>query len=296
MNNTLGKFIWLLGLSWLLLVSGCSDRTDQGNTAEKPSAAGRYLTIKGSDTMVHLVSSWAEQFMADFPDVDLSVTGGGSGTGIAALLNGTTDICAASRKIKEKEMQIAAAKGINPVEFSVALDGIAVVVNPTNPVEELTIEELGKIFTGMINNWQQVGGPDKPIILLSRESSSGTFVFFQERVLAKKDYSDKALFMPGTSAIINNTITDKWSIGYVGLGYTRDAKDKVKIINVAERLGSPAITPSEKSVKDGSYPIARPLFLYVNDKHAKTTQDFIDFALGEAGQETVRQAGYVKIK
>lgn len=289
------KLIWLIGLFGLLLAGGCSDRAEQAGNSESPATA-RYLTIKGSDTMVHLVSSWAEQFMVDFPKVDLSVTGGGSGTGIAALLNGTTDICAASRKIKEKELQIAADRGIRPVEYSVALDGIAVVVNPANPVTDLTIEELGKIFTGRINNWQQVGGPDQPIMVLSRESSSGTFVFFQERVLAKQDYSDRALFMPGTSAIINTIATDKWSIGYAGLGYTVDARDKVKIINVAAGVGNPPVTPSEGSVKDGSYPIARALFLYVAAEKPGSQKDFIDFALSDAGQEIVRATGYVTIK
>lgn len=289
------KLLSLIVISGLILLGGCSKGSDQAGEKKKTAAETRYLSIKGSDTMVHLISSWAEQFMAEHPDADLSVTGGGSGTGIAALLNGTTDICAASRKIMQKEMDLAARKGIVPVEYQVALDGIAVVVNPANPVNTLTLEELRKIFTGAVSNWQQVGGPDKPILVMSRESSSGTFVFFQEMVLDKKDYTDKALFMPGTSAIINNVVSDQWSIGYVGLGYTKDAKEKVKVIKVAAKAGSPAIAPSESSVKDGSYPIARYLLLYTAGADSGIKKDFVDFALSSGGQKTVRETGYVSI-
>ncbi|MEN8134674.1 MAG: PstS family phosphate ABC transporter substrate-binding protein [Thermodesulfobacteriota bacterium] len=294
--NYFKKFLFVISLLGFAFSTGCSDGGDQTSEGKKTSAEARYLTIKGSDTMVHLVSSWAEQFMTDHPDADLSVTGGGSGTGIAALLNGTTDICAASRKIKKKEMDLAASKGISPVEYEVALDGIAVVVNPANPINELTLEELRKIFTGAVSNWAQLGGPDKQILVMSRESSSGTFVFFQKLVLEKRDYTDKALFMPGTSAIINNIVNDQWSIGYVGLGYTKDAKDKIKVVNVAAKKGSPAIIPSEISVKDGSYPIARPLFLYTAGPASGIKKDFIDFALNNSGQKIVRETGYVAIR
>lgn len=292
----LKNLFWLIGFAGLLLGSGCSNDAEQAKTNGKTVSEARYLSIKGSDTMVHLVSSWAEKFMAEHPEADLSVTGGGTGTGIAALLNGTTDVCAASRRIKPQEMALAAKQGFTPVEYSVALDGIAVVVNPANPVSELTLEELRKIFTGAVSNWQQVGGPDQPILVMSRESSSGTFVFFQEMVLDKRDYTDKALFMQGTSAIINNIANDKWSIGYVGLGYTMGAKDKVKVVDVAAKAGSTAVSPSDTTVKDGSYPIARPLFLYTAGAAAGATRDFIDFALGSNGQEIVRATGYVTVK
>lgn len=292
----LKNLFWLIGFAGLLLGSGCSNDAEQAKTNGKTVSEARYLSIKGSDTMVHLVSSWAEKFMAEHPEADLSVTGGGTGTGIAALLNGTTDVCAASRRIKPQEIALAAKQGFTPVEYAVALDGIAVVVNPANPVSELTLEELRKIFTGAVSNWQQVGGPDQPILVMSRESSSGTFVFFQEMVLDKRDYTEKALFMPGTSAIINNIANDKWSIGYVGLGYIMGAKDKVKVVDVAAKAGSTAVSPSDTTVKDGSYPIARPLFLYTAGAAAGATRDFIDFALGSNGQEIVRATGYVTVK
>lgn len=258
-------------------------------------AAARYVTIKGSDTMVHLVSSWAEEFMNQHEDIEVSVTGGGSGTGIAAMINGTTDICAASRKIKPKEMKLAEQKGIEPMEHVVARDGIAVVVHPENPVSELTIEQLGKIFTGAYTNWNEVGGPDQRIIVLSRESSSGTYVFFQEHVLKKKDYTTKARLMPATSAIIQSVSSDKWSIGYVGLGYAAEAGDKVKTLAVKEDNSSPAVIPSEETVKSGAYSIARPLHLYTKGEPEGTIKEFLDFCLSDAGQKIVRETGYVAV-
>jgi len=254
-----------------------------------------YITVKGSDTMVHLVSSWAEMFMKGNKGIDVSVTGGGSGTGIAALINGTTDICAASRKMKEKEIKLAEKRKITPVEHIVARDGIAVIINPVNPVKELTLDQLMKIFTGAYTNWNQVGGPDEKIIILSRESSSGTYVFFQEHVLQKNDYSQKARLMPATSAIIQSNSEDKWSIGYVGLGYALEAKDKVKMIAVKTDAESPAIMPSEETVKSGDYSISRPLQLYTIGEPTGKIKQFIDFCLGKEGQKIVRETGYVSL-
>jgi len=258
-----------------------------------PAAAGDYLTLKGSDTMVHLGSSWAESFMKQNPDIDMSVTGGGSGTGIAALLNGNADICMASRSIKAKEIKLAQKKGINPNEIVVARDGIAVVVNPENPADKLTIEQIGKIYTGQITNWNQVGGPDKDIIILSRESSSGTYVFFQEHVLKKQDYTPGARLMPATSAIIQSVETDKWSIGYVGLGYAVEAGDKVKTLAVSD--GGDYIQPSEVTVKSGEYSISRPLHLYTDGEPTGNVKKFIDFCLSSEGQKIVRETGYIAV-
>jgi phosphate transport system substrate-binding protein len=246
--------------------------------------------------MVHLCSNWAETFMKGRPEVEVSVTGGGSGTGIAALINGTTDICAASRKMKEKERKLAAERGKEPTEFVVARDGIAVVVHPENPVEELTLEQLKKIFTGAYERWSQVGGPDQGIIVLSRESSSGTYVFFQEHVLKKEDYTERARLMPATSAIIQTASADKWAIGYVGLGYALEAKGKVRVLRVKVDKDKAAVTPSEETVKSGAYPIARPLYLYTLGAPAGVVKDFVDFALGADGQKIVVDTGYVAVK
>ena len=274
----------------LTLITGCSKNKDSTGSEQ------RFITIKGSDTMVYLVSSWAETFMKQNPDMEVSVTGGGSGTGIAALLNGTTDICAASRKIKNKELQLALQKNIHPHEIAVAKDGIAVVVHPDNPVKELTLEQLSKIFTDKSFRWNDVGGPDEEILVLSRESSSVTYLFFQEMVLKKQDYMQDAKLMPATSAIIQSVSTDKLAIGYVGLGYALAAKDKVKIIAVKADDNSPAVMPSDQTVKTGQYPIARPLFLYLNGEPQGTVKTFMDFCLSATGQKVVTDTGYVAVR
>ena len=246
--------------------------------------------------MVHLAGNWAETFMKQNPDIKVSATDGGTGTGIAALLDGTTDICAASRKIKNKELQLALEKNIHPYEIVVAKDGVAVVVHHDNPVNELTLEQLSEIFTDKIVQWSEVGGADEPIVVLSRESSSGTYVYFQEMVLKKQDYMQDAKLLPVTSAIIQSVSTNKLAIGYVGLGYALDAKDKVKIIAVKEDDNSPAVIPSDQTVKSGQYPIARPLFLYLNGEPKGTVKKFVDFCLSTEGQAVVTDTGYVTIR
>lgn len=267
------------------------DEDQQQNKSEK-----RLVTVKGSDTMVHLAGSWAEAFMNAHPGNEVAVTGGGSGTGIAALLNGTTDICAASRNMKQKEKDLAAQRGIQPVEFVVARDGIAVVVNPDNPIKTLTLEQIRKIYTGAYSNWNQLSGPDEPIIVLSRDSSSGTYVFFQEHVLQKQDYRQDARLMPATSAIIQAVSSDKWSIGYAGLGYALEAAGKVKLLGVKSDDQSLAVVPSVKTVESGQYSIARPLHLYTAGEPKRSVKDFIDFCLGPEGQKIVSQTGYVPIR
>jgi phosphate transport system substrate-binding protein len=254
------------------------------------------ITIKGSDTMVHLVSNWAEAFMNQKPNVEVAVTGGGSGTGIAALINGTTEICASSRDMKEKEKQQAREKGVEVREVVVARDGIAVVVNPKNPVKELDMQQIAQIYTGTYTRWNQIGGSDDGILVFSRESSSGTYVFFQEHVLKNKDYTQKAKLMPATSAIIESVSTDEDAIGYVGLGYALAAGSKVKIIGVKADANSPAVMPSDETVTSGQYSISRPLYLYVNAKPTADVKAFVDFCLSDAGQAIVREAGYVAIK
>jgi phosphate transport system substrate-binding protein len=270
----------------LLLVCGAA------TAAEKKT----YLVIKGSDTMVHLVTNWAEAFMNQNPNAEVAVTGGGSGTGIAALINGTTDICAASREMKDKEKELAKEKGAEAKEVIVARDGIAVVVNPKNPIKELNMQQLAQIFTGVTTQWNQLGGFDEEILVFSRESSSGTYVFFQEHVLKNKDYTPKAKLMPATSAIIESVSSDKGAIGYVGLGYALAAGDKVKILAVKADSNSPAVIPSDQTVINGSYPVARPLYLYVSNKASQNATAFVDFCMSDAGQTIVRESGYVAIK
>ncbi|UCC79472.1 MAG: PstS family phosphate ABC transporter substrate-binding protein [Candidatus Zixiibacteriota bacterium] len=273
-------------VSFCVMMVGCSK-------SEKKSETAGQLQIKGSDTMVHLGSSWAEAFMNMHKDIEVSITGGGSGTGIAALLNGTTDICMASREIKDKEMKMAAEKNISPREFVVARDGIAVVVNPENPLKEATVEEIGKIYTGQYTSWKQLGGPDQDIIILSRESSSGTYVFFQEHVLDRKDYTPKARLMPATASIIQTVKDDRWAIGYVGLGYALKAGEEIKILAIDD--GSGPVLPNMETVKSGEYSISRPLYLYTNGNPAGSAKEFIDFCMSDQGQNIVEQTGYIKV-
>lgn len=230
-----------------------------------------------------------------YPGTELSVTGGGSGTGIAALINKTTDVCAASREIKKRELDEAEKNNVRPIGIPVARDAIVVVVHPDNPIDALTMDQLGSIFTGEYKSWSQVGGPDRPILVLSRESSSGTFQFFQEEVLNKKDYSYRARLMPGTSAVIQSVSADEWSVGYVGLGYALEVEDEVKMIRVKADTDSPSITPSEETVKNGEYPISRPLLLYINGPAQMLVKDFITFCLSKKGQQIVIETGYVQV-
>lgn len=283
----------LAGVALLAGMAGCG-RAGSGDSAR--SQATTSVVVKGSDTMVHLVTAWSEAYAEAAPEVEVSVTGGGSGTGIAALLNGTTDLCAASREMSPAEREQAAGQGLHLKEIEVARDGIAVIANPSNPVGTLTVEQLGKIFTGAYTNWKDVGGDDGEIIVLSRESSSGTFVFFQEHVLKKQDYTPRARLMPATSAIVQSVGADALAIGYVGLGYAVEAGAQVKMIAVKADADAPAVTPSEVAVRDGSYSISRPLFFYASEPLNQAAAGFVDFCLDEAGQKIVREAGYVPVQ
>lgn len=284
---------WLAVLLLLLQVSCDSGEKD---STKSESGTQKSISIKGSDTMVHLTSTWAEQYMSQYPDAQISVTGGGSGTGIAALLNGTTDICASSREIQDKEKELAAQKKIDLVEYAVARDGLAIIVNPANPVTELSMEQLRKIFIGEYVNWKDMGGPDLPIIVLSRESSSGTFVFFQEFVLNKADYTPRARLLAGTSALVQSVASDKGAIAYVGLAFALEAKATVKMVGVKSADDAPAVLPSDETVRTGHYPVARPLYLYTNGTSSPEAKSFVDFCLSEAGQKIVTETGYISAK
>jgi phosphate transport system substrate-binding protein len=251
------------------------------------------IQVKGSDTMVNLMSNMAEAYMQAHPDVSIAVTGGGSGTGIAALINGTTDICSASRMMKKEEIDQAQSRNVTPVEMKIALDGISLMINKKNPVSELTLDQLKNIYTGVYTRWSDVGGPDRPIVLLSRESNSGTYVFFQEHVLQKKDYSPKAHLMPSTAAVTQSVSQDQWSIGYGGVAYAEHGD--VKTIRVRTTPDAPAVAPTEATVHDGSYPISRPLFLYTNGDPTGVVKAFIEFCLSPEGQKIVEDTGYITI-
>lgn len=257
------------------------------------------IQIKGSDTMVNLAQGWAEVFSKKNPGVNAAVTGGGSGTGIAALISGTTDIAISSRTMKEKEINKAKEGGIEPCEIKTALDGLAVVVHPSNPVSKLTVDELSDIFTGKIKNWKEVGGVNLLIVILSREVNSGTHVYFKEHVLRKgneksaEEFSPAALLMPSSQAIADEIAQNANAIGYYGMGYI---SSKQKVIAVARDKNSEYIEPVLVNVQNNSYPISRPLLIYTKGQPQGIVKAFLDFALSEEGQEIVKKTDFVLIK
>lgn len=248
------------------------------------------ITIKGSDTMVILGQKWAETYMKAHPETKVQVTGGGSGTGFAALQNRQTDIASASRPIRPKETeQCIKAFGKRPREYAVALDGLSVYVNAANPVDALSVEELRDIFTGKITRWSEVGGKDAPIILYSRENSSGTYEFFKEKVLGGRDFAAKAQTLAGTAQVLQQVASDPNAIGYGGAAYGQGAKH----LRVSETKGGVAIEPSEANVVNRKYPIWRTLFVYLNPALDKDEiKAFLDWVRSDAGQAVVQAVGY----
>jgi phosphate transport system substrate-binding protein len=250
------------------------------------------ITVKGSDTMVILGQRWAEDYGAKHQGTAIQVTGGGSGTGISALINGTTDICQASREMKSDEKNSLKERyQTSGVEIKVARDGLSVYLNASNPIKQLTMEQLRLIFTGKIVNWKELGGRDAKIILYSRENSSGTYVFFKEHVLKNADYSPRAQSMPGTAAVVNAVAKEKNAIGYGGAAYAKG----ITVVAVKRDDNSPAVTPDLAHVQDGSYPLARPLFFYLRDKPAGEVKSFVDWVLSKEGQDIVTKVGYFPV-
>jgi phosphate transport system substrate-binding protein len=257
------------------------------------AASAGAITIKGSDTMVILGQRWAEQYMAKVPGAAIQVTGGGSGTGISALINGTTDICQASRSMSDAEKNNLREKYKTPgEEIPVARDGLSVYVNAANPLKELNMDQLRLIFTGKVTNWKEVGGKDAKIILYSRENSSGTYVFFKEHVLKNADYAQRAQSMPGTAAVVNAVSKEKNSIGYGGAAYAKG----IRVVKIKKDAESPAVEPSLATVQNGSYPLSRPLFFYLRNKATGDIKSFIDWVLSAEGQEIVTKVGYFPVK
>ena len=258
------------------------------------------IQVKGSDSEVNLVQRLAEVFMKKNPDVNIAVTGGGSGTGIAALINKTTDIANSSRELNPKEEEAAKNAGLQPFRVIFATDGISVIVHPQNPINKLTLEQLGKIFKGEISNWKEIGGKDGKISLYGRQSNSGTYVFFREFIL-KADYSPHMKSMNGNAQIVEAIKKDKDGIGYVAVGYVVDPKGKVmpgiKVLNIAKDAQSEAYSPAKMdNVMSGKYPISRPLNQYLNGNPTGKLLHFIRFELSEEGQEIVRKEGFFPVQ
>jgi phosphate transport system substrate-binding protein len=257
-----------------------------------PALAQAAVTVKGSDTMVILAQRWAEEYMKKHADKKVQVTGGGSGTGIAALINGTTDIANASRTIKAEESAKVKEKfNVATVETVVARDGVAIYVNEANPLTQITPEQLKGIYMGDITNWKQVGGADAAIVLYSRENSSGTYVFVKEHVLKGGDYAASAQTLPGTAAVVNAISKEKNGIGYGGGAYAKGVKE----LQVVGADGKP-YAPNEENVKSGKYPLSRPLFVYTRGPATGEAKEFIDFCLSGEGQKIVTVVGYYPVK
>jgi phosphate transport system substrate-binding protein len=260
----------------------------------------KMIQIKGSDTMVNLVQILAEEYMAKSPGSALAVLGGGSGTGITAIINRTCDIANHSREWRQKEIDQAWEKGVKPRFFAIAVDGLSIIVNASNTVEKLTMTQVGAIYRGEIKNWKVVGGPDRPVSLYGRQSNSGTYVFMQEHVLGNKNYSPDVKEMNGNAQIIEGIVNDDGGVGYVGVGYLYDRDGKIrkglKVLNISKDPKGEAFSPLDKQAVDsGNYPIARALYQATAGKPNPDVASFIRFEMGPEGQKIVEREGFYTI-
>ena len=303
MNIPIAKQARRLGLALIatlvLVAAGCANQpAPGGNTGELSGS----FSILGSNTVTPLSTMWAEEFMAANPKVNIAITGPGSGAGIAALIDSTTDICQSSRLIKSSEIDQAKAKGVTPYEIVVASDGLAVAVHPSNPINELTTEQLSAIYTGKVTNWKELGGNDTPIVALARDTNSGTHVFFKEHVVqmdglptkdSKLEYDSSVQLLPSTSAGVTETAQNANAIFYPGLGYVTD---EIKVLGIKKTAADPAVKPSLETVLNATYPVARPLLFYTDGEPTGLIKTFIDYCLSDAGQAMVAESGYVPVK
>ena len=291
------KRILIIFLLFSFILTSCGSADSSAETVV--DAPAQYIENKGSDTIVNLALAWAEAYQVEHPDVRISVTGGGSGTGIAALINDTVDLANASRQIKTEEIEEAQSKGVEPMEHIIARDAIAVIVNSENPVSELTLQQISDIYSGEITNWSDVGGEDRPIVKLSRETNSGTHVYFLETVLRLGNSDDETLFsmdtllLPSSEGIISEVRQNPNAIGYDGLGYV---PDDVKMIAIAKEAGGEYVLPSIATVNDKTYAIARDLYMYTNGEPTGVVKDYLDWILSAEAQEIVAELGFVPAK
>lgn len=283
---------WLVSALALMLslavvgLAGCSGEGANGDVSPGDELAGA-INVEGSDTIVNMGQAWAEEFMNENPGVMVSVKGGGSGTGIAGLINQTVDFANASRAIKDEELVAAEDVGVAPIEHGVAIDGIAVIVNPANGAIELSLDDLGKIYRGEVTNWSEVGGADAGIVLLGRDTSSGTYEYFKEIVVGDDaEYAPSMRNLASNQALVDEVKGNDMAIAYVGLGYLTDSVSVVAVDGVAASIETAA---------DGSYPISRYLYMYTNGEPTGVQAAYLDWILGEAGQAIVVDQGFVPL-
>jgi phosphate transport system substrate-binding protein len=276
-----------LFLTLFLLSVSCGNPSEKKNQADS-----RSIKVKGSDTVLPVAQKEAESIMKSNPELSITIVGGGSGTGITALMDGNTDIAMSSRDLKGEEKLKLQEKQIQVEVKTIAVDALAVIVHPENKVDKLTRKQLEKIFTGEITNWKDVGGMDQKIVAYSRENSSGTYEFFKEHVMDKKNYSSGILNLPATGAIVQSISQTKGAIGYIGLAYLNNT---VKAVSVSYDQGANYVFPSMASAKDKSYPISRPLYYIYDVKSSDKVKVFIDFCLSAEGQKIVEEIGYIPL-
>lgn len=291
----MNRFVILISAFLVLLVLPSCGPDSFSATA---SVSMDYIENKGSDTIVNLALVWAETYQAEHSAVRISVTGGGSGTGIAALINKTADIANASRQIKSEEEEEAKSNGVIPQEHIIARDAIAVIVNPGNPIGQLTLQQISDIYSGKYNNWSELGGEDRPIVRLSREVNSGTHVYFLETVVRMgKDekifFSPDTLLLPSSEGIITEVRQNPNAIGYDGLGYV---PEDLKTIAIAPEEGDAYILPSVETVNDKSYPIARDLYMYTDGEPRGVVKAYLEWILSAEAQQIVTDLGFVPVK
>jgi len=281
----------LLLISLAFIISSCGNNSSENSSIE--NAERNSIVLKGSDTVLPLAQKEAEEFMKKDSTASISVTGGGSGVGFTALIDGTTDIAMASREIKLDEKTKLEINSVKVEEVLIAKDALAVIVNPTNKISKLTKEQLKDIFSGKITNWKQVGGDNKKIVVYARETSSGTYEFFKEHVMDKINYDKSVLNLPATGAIVQSVSQTEGAIGYIGLAYLNS---DVKDVAVSYDKGKTYVNASTENAINGTYPITRPLFFYFDKSLSKKVKSFIDYILSKEGQSIVSEVGYVPFK
>ena len=281
------KRFWRNTLIMALVMAGT---ISFGQIAE---ARSKVVQLKGSDTILNASQAIAEKYMSTHKGARIAVTGGGSGVGISALINKTTDIAMASRNMKDKEFEQAKTRGINVDEIVVGYDGITIIANKSNPLKDIDDKTLGKIFRGEIKNWKEVGGDDAPIVVLSRDSSSGTHEFFKEHIIREgnpkgtQEYGPKTLYMPSNQSIKQEVANNKYAIGYIGMGYMDDSVEAIKVDGVEA---------SRENVLSKKYPIARQVYWYTTKDRDGVVKDLVDFAVSPDGQAIIKDEGFVPVK